>query len=121
MRPRRLTSRSARSGAWRRPRERVSTATALAEALPRLSVRSLFYHVHEARRRTNGLTDDFSAWLEGYGADAALVTKLREIDFYFLNLNQLRERLLDVLQSLPISETRVKVGAGALAPLPIST
>ena len=101
--------------------ERFSTATALTEALPRLSVRSIFYHVHEARRRTNGRTDDFSAWLEGYGAEAALVTKLREIDFDFLNLNQLRERLVDVLQSSSLSDGRAKVGAAALAPQPIST
>ena len=42
--------------------ERFSTLSRLAEALPRMSRRSLFYHVHEAFRR-NGV-DDFSSWLE---------------------------------------------------------
>ncbi|MEX2317281.1 MAG: DUF5752 family protein [Pirellulales bacterium] len=75
--------------------DRLATPTALVEALPRMSPRSLFYHVHDARRRTDKDTDDFSNWLEEYGADATLVEKLRSIDFYFLNLNQLRARILE--------------------------
>jgi hypothetical protein len=76
--------------------ERLVTPAALAEALLRMPVRSLYYHVHEARRRTHGRSDDFSDWLEGFGADAALVTNLRAVDFYFLNLRQLRDALLEV-------------------------
>jgi hypothetical protein len=86
--------------------ERLPTPAALAEALPRMSLRSIFYHVHNARRRTGGRTDDFSAWLESYGADAALVTRLRSIDFHFLNLKQVRTELVEVFrQSLPIGES----------------
>jgi hypothetical protein len=82
--------------------DRLSSPVALAEALPRLSLRSLFYHVHEGRRRTEGRTDDFSAWLEANGADAGLVQDIRNIDFYFLNLNQFRAALLGVFrQRLP--------------------
>lgn len=77
---------------------RFSTPAALAEAIPALPLRSLFFHVHEARRRTGGHTDDFSLWLEQYGADAELVAKLRAIDFYFLNLNQLRAGIIDVFR-----------------------
>ena len=73
--------------------ERASTPMALFEALERVSVRSLFYHVHEARRRNNGRADDFSQWLESIGTAPALVESLRRIDFYFLNLTQLREEL----------------------------
>jgi hypothetical protein len=72
--------------------ERVETATALLEAVERMSLRSLFYHVHEARRRTGGRTDDFSLWLEN--DDAPLAAKLRIIDFHFLNLKQLRHELV---------------------------
>jgi hypothetical protein len=76
--------------------ERLPTLAALAEALPGISRRSLFYHIHEARRRAG--KDDFSAWLEAIGADAGLVARLRAIDFYFLNLNQLRQELVDVFR-----------------------
>src|SRR5579862_7895412 len=76
--------------------ERFPTPAALAESVPRLPLRALFYHFHEARRRSGGQTDDFSDWLEHYGADATLVARLRAIDFYFLNLNQLRSEIIQV-------------------------
>jgi hypothetical protein len=78
--------------------ERVSTPAGLVEAVERMSLRSLFFHVHEARRRTAGGTDDFSLWLESCGADPPLVARLRAIDFYFLNLSQLRQEILDVFR-----------------------
>ncbi len=78
--------------------ERIATPAALAEAIPKMPVRSLFYHVHEARRRTGGKTDDFSLWLETIGANASLIAGLRAIDFYFLNLAQLRDELTAVFQ-----------------------
>ena len=74
--------------------ERYPTPASLAEALQSLSRRSLFLHVHAAFRRT-GRTDDISAWLEQYGADRALVARLRGIDFYFLNIDQLRTEMID--------------------------
>ena len=56
--------------------ERVDTPAALLEAIERMSLRSLFYHVHDARRRTAGQSDDFSLWLEKCGADASLVAAI---------------------------------------------
>lgn len=92
--------------------ERLPTPGALAEALPRMSPRSLFYHVHNARRRTRGRTDDFSAWLENYGADTSLVTKLRAIDFHFLNLNQLRAQIIETIrQHLTAPELATKAAS----------
>jgi hypothetical protein len=78
--------------------ECIFTPSALVEAIERMSWRSLFYHVHDARRRTGGASDDFSLWLEQSGADASLVASLRQIDFYFLNLTQLRHSLLEAFQ-----------------------
>jgi hypothetical protein len=78
--------------------QRFETPAALAEAVDRMSLRSLFFHVHEARRRTSGQTDDFSEWLAGYGAEPALVEHLRKIDFYALNLSQLRAAIQEVLR-----------------------
>jgi hypothetical protein len=78
--------------------ERIHTPAALAEAVERMSLRSLYFHVHEARRRTAGQTDDFSLWLETAGVQASLVTALREIDFYFLNLSQLRQAVSEAFR-----------------------
>ena len=81
--------------------ERIPSPAALAEAMERMPLGSLFYHVHEARRRTAGRSDDFSQWLENFGAAPGLVARIRAIDFYFLNLSQLRQELCQVLgQSL---------------------
>jgi hypothetical protein len=78
--------------------DRIVTPAALREAIERMSSRSLFYHVHDARRRTMGASDDFSLWLEACGAEASLVATLRGIDFYFLNLSQLRQALIEAFR-----------------------
>lgn len=90
--------------------ERVETPMALSESIARVSSRSLFYHVHEARRRTASATDDFSDWLESHEANPALVARLRAIDFYFLNLTQLRREILDAFREHLIE---------AVAPVPV--
>jgi hypothetical protein len=78
--------------------ERIATPAALVEAIDRMSRRSLFFHVHDARRRTGGQSDDFSTWLEQSGAETSLVAMLRGIDFYSLNLTQLRHTLIDAFR-----------------------
>jgi hypothetical protein len=78
--------------------ERIPTPAALADAIERMSLRSLYYHVHEARRRSGGQTDDFSQWLESAGVDVHVVARFRAIDFYFLNLAQVRHEFLKVFR-----------------------
>lgn len=92
--------------------ERIPTVASLAEALPHFSPRSLFYHVHEARRSRQNQSDDFSTWLESLGAAPALVARLRSVDFYFLNLNQLRREFIEAfLEHLPETQGLLKVSA----------
>jgi hypothetical protein len=93
--------------------ERMPSSAALAEALPRLSLRSFFYHVHEAHRRNGNASDDFSAWLEKFGADGSLVARLREIDFYFLNLNQLRKEFIEAFRQCQLPEPEAIARANA--------
>ena len=45
-----------------------------------------------------GQSDDFSLWLEKCGAEPSLVATLRGIDFYFLNLSQLRQALIEAFR-----------------------
>jgi len=78
--------------------QRFETPVALAEAVERMSLRSVYFHVHEARRRTTGHTDDFSEWLATCGAEPSLVDDLRRIDFYALNLGQLRAAIHEVFR-----------------------
>jgi Family of unknown function (DUF5752) len=91
--------------------ERFATLRELSEALPTLSLQSLFHHVHQARRRSAGRTDDFSDWVERQGGDPALVARLRAVDFYFLNLNQVRHDFSAIIQHYVSEPQRVMAGA----------
>jgi hypothetical protein len=79
--------------------ERFPTMASFAEALARISPRSLYFHFHEARRRRPGGADDISMWLESLGADPGLVHRVRSIDFYFFNLNQLRLQFIEIFRN----------------------
>jgi len=64
----------------------------LAEVLPHLTTGSVYYHVIDARGRTEEGHDDFSVWLEGYGEEyAELILRIREVNPYFLALDRLRD------------------------------
>ena len=87
--------------------ERFATLVSLAQALQGLSRRSLFFHVHEAHARRG--VDDFSAWVERTDGPPELIKQIRAIDFYFLNLNQLRRQLLDAFCA-QLAEPQVVLG-----------
>lgn len=59
-----------------------------------ISASSIFYHFIDARRRTPDGKDDFSTWLGGLNGDyEELVTRLADIDPYFVTLSELRGQL----------------------------
>lgn len=66
----------------------------LMEAIPKMSVGSIFYHFIDSRRRTPDGKNDFSAWLAGFGDKyQALIEDLDNIDPYFTTLTELREEV----------------------------
>ena len=65
--------------------------------LPNISLGSIYYHFVEARRRTDNMVDDFTAWLLEFGdITRPLIKDLAEIDFYFLTLSELHKTLIGV-------------------------
>ncbi len=71
----------------------------LIEAMPQLSRSAIYYHFVEARRRVPGRSDDFSAWLANFGAEAeGLRRSFAHIDFYFLNLPELKTALVEAVR-----------------------
>ena len=78
---------------------RVSTPERLAQALPRLSLGSIFYHYIDARRRNDGHLDDFTQWLADDERHAQARERLRAVDYYFVSLSELRGELTSVLES----------------------
>ncbi len=71
----------------------------LVEAVPRMTSSSIFYHFIDARRRTFGNIDDFSAWLYGFDETyEELCKKLGEMDPFFYSLTELRNQLSNLLR-----------------------
>lgn len=78
--------------------ERIASPPEMAGAVARMTRDSIFFHFLEARRRTPGNRDDFTSWLEGWGkAGGPYVEALRNIDFYFYTLKELRDELVRAL------------------------
>lgn len=77
--------------------KRIATPEELAVLLPAFSTSSIFYHFIDARRRSEQVMDDFSAWLMGWGGEpAALCERLAAIDPFFLPLTVLRRQLAEL-------------------------
>jgi hypothetical protein len=70
----------------------------LMRALGEIGDHSLYYHFVEARTGNGGQRDDFSTWLSSV-ADVreGLVEALRDVDFYYMTLDEIRQRLLQLL------------------------
>ncbi len=76
----------------------LSTPEELAQAIPHMSVGSVFFHFIDARRRFPWRMDDFRAWLQGFGEEYGhCVDALSCIDPYFLTLTELRTQIHQTL------------------------
>ena len=78
-------------------RDKIEKPEHLVEALPKLSVGSVFYHFIDARRRNPEMMDDFRSWLrscsDGY---EDLCSQLASVDPYFGSLVELRTQLTNL-------------------------
>lgn len=61
-----------------------------AEALARVSVDSIYFHIFEARLRLGKNANDFSAWIAGSLGDEALAKRIAGLDPYSYSLEDLR-------------------------------
>jgi hypothetical protein len=76
---------------------RLADPKELVNALPQMSVGSVFYHFIDARQRDPIAVDDFRSWLMGFGPGYDTVcADLAEVDPYFESLYVLRDRLAEL-------------------------
>jgi hypothetical protein len=69
--------------------------------LPKMSKSTLYYHFMEARRRTRDRVDDFTFWLKFHpDQNQKIIDALSQVDFYFINLNQLKSVLINTLKNI---------------------
>ena len=68
-----------------------------AQALEQVSIRSLYFHLFDARLRVGHGTNDFSKWLEEQLGCHALAEEIRRLDLYTHTLESLRRILLSLV------------------------
>lgn len=74
--------------------------------LPNLSRSSIFFHFIDARRRTEGATDDFTVWLKSFGTKyEELIKRLHNIDPYFISLRDLQQKIVLTFNQYFINES----------------
>lgn len=66
-------------------------------AISNIHPSSIYYHFYESRIRLKIKSDDFSLWIEENFNCPSLVNEIRNIDFYFYSLEELRIELLILL------------------------
>lgn len=78
----------------------IGTPEDLAGVLPGLPTGSVYYHFIDARRRTEGRRDDFSAWLSGFGESyQPLLARIAALDPYFSSLKEVRYLLAELFRT----------------------
>jgi hypothetical protein len=78
----------------------IEEPSELVEIVPAMTSSSIFYHFIDARRRTFGNIDDFSAWLYGFEDEYhELCQRLGSLDPFFCSLTELRNQLSNLFMS----------------------
>lgn len=76
----------------------ISEPRELVAVMPSMTASSIFYHFIDARRRTFGNMDDFSAWLYGFKDRCTdLCRLLSSVDPFFSSLSELRNQLTNLV------------------------
>ncbi len=76
----------------------VSTLEDFRNALNNIPNSSLYFHFYEARKiKKEKEHDDFSEWIEDNFDRKELVKKIRDIDFYFFSVEEMRGKLINIL------------------------
>jgi len=77
---------------------RLEEPACLVQAIPAMSLGSIYYHAIDARRREPVRLDDFRVWLGRLGGSfGSLSEKLGAVDPYFANLAELRDELVAIV------------------------
>lgn len=85
---------------------RASNLKELREGLEKANLSSVYYHYFEAFVRQEGSVDDLSFWIEHNFEMPALVERMRALDFNFLSLNDLRNKIARMLDNYIAGEQK---------------
>ena len=69
------------------------------DALGKVTIESIYFHVFEARLRLERPTNDFALWVETSLGDKALADKLTRFDPYTRTMEDLRRAVIQIVES----------------------
>ncbi|OGS44172.1 MAG: hypothetical protein A2539_01795 [Elusimicrobia bacterium RIFOXYD2_FULL_34_15] len=75
-------------------RQIVNNLTEFAEAIKKVSINSVYFHMFEARLRLEREYNDFSNWFENELGESDLAKKISSLDFYTHTLDSLRQKIV---------------------------
>lgn len=70
----------------------------LAEILKQITIDSIYFHVFESRLRLEKENNDLSVWIEKAIGDKGLADKIAQLDPYTFTLEDLRKRIIDLIE-----------------------
>lgn len=78
-------------------RYQAALPSELVNIIPHLTHSSIFYHFIDSSRRVSDKSNDFTAWLSGFGNQYQdLIEEMRKIDPYFISLGDLKLKLVNL-------------------------
>ena len=69
------------------------------DALQKVGLGSLFYHLVEARLRLGRLSNDFSEWLSEHLKEDELAERINDLSPYAYNLWQIRDKIVEMIEA----------------------
>jgi hypothetical protein len=74
-----------------------------AEVLKKITIDSIYFHIFEARLRLEKSTNDFSFWIENSLGDKELADKISGFDPYTRTLEDLRNKIIQIVERKIVS------------------
>ncbi|MFQ5797258.1 MAG: DUF5752 family protein [Bacteroidota bacterium] len=82
-------------------RYQATTLQEFADAIQKVTVNSLYFHIFEARLRLGRTGNDFSRWLEDSLGEVGIAQKIARLDPYTHTLEGLRKKIRSYLEDRP--------------------
>lgn len=86
----------------------VFTLEEFARALNLVGMRSLYFHFFDARLRLGRKTNDFSDWILHNLGEEEIAKKINALDPYFITMDQLKQKIIDICRGEEKPETAKK-------------
>lgn len=76
----------------------VSDLAEFADALKKVTIDSIYFHIFESRLRLEKRTNDFSLWIEKSIGNKALAAQISRVDPYTYTMEDLRRIIIEIIE-----------------------